>query len=122
MRFHTFLAIAFVFILAPATATGCGESSAAPRPPSRSADVRGTVTSVDRTQGRAMTILIDRGGACALSTRIPADLRVLRETDGARVEASLDDLAAGQTVDAWVGAIAESCPEQTTAATIVIVG
>jgi hypothetical protein len=102
--------------------SGCGtEATEVGEPPTRPADVTGTVTQVDRQHDRRQAIVIDRGEACELVIYIDGDSRLLRGSGDARTQASLDDLAAGQTVDAWVGAIAESCPEQTRADAIVIV-
>ena len=119
-RVHVALAVA-VFAL---SATGCGgsESGEAGGLPSRPADVHGIVASIEAAHNGVVSIVIDRGGACALSTRIPADVRVFRELGGSRTSVTIAHVAVGQKVDAWVGPIAESCPEQTTAEAIVIVG
>ncbi|MBA2536926.1 MAG: DUF3221 domain-containing protein [Actinobacteria bacterium] len=38
----------------------------------------------------------------------------------AEADGTIEDVAVGQKVDAWVGAIAESCPEQATADAVFI--
>jgi hypothetical protein len=119
-RPHVALALA---VGALSATGGCGGSNPGDsgRLPSRPADVHGTVASIQSAHNGVVSIVIDRGGACALSTRIPADVRVFREFGGSRTSVTIAHVAVGQKVDAWVGAVAESCPEQTTAEAIVIV-
>jgi hypothetical protein len=101
--------------------TACGESGEAAQRPARPADVRGIVTKVDREHDRRSALVIDRGEACELVIYLEGDTELLRASDSGELEARIDDLAVGQTVDVWAGAIAESCPEQTQAEAILIV-
>lgn len=120
MHVNARLGLGLAVVAAAFGATACGDSGGAAQAPSRPADVRGTVTKVESPQDGRPAILIDQGGACALVVYLD-DAKVLRQGRDGEVEASVDDFAVGQTVDAWVGAIAESCPEQTQAERIVIV-
>lgn len=104
-----------------AAVPGCGDSSEAARAPARPAEVTGTVTKVDRPQDGTPAVVIDRGEACALVIYVDGDTKLLRDAADGEAEVSLDELSVGQKVEAWVGAIAESCPEQTQGEAILVI-
>ena len=92
-------------------------------------DIRGAITTkTDATDGGDVLghLLIEGEiepdtGFDKASTRVDGDTEIYRLVDGELEEASWDDLAEGQTVEAWFeGPVAESYPVQAYAGRIVI--
>ncbi len=96
---------------------GCGGGGEPLAPPAGKADYSGTVIQV----ADGSVLVRADGDACGIWVSQADSVDVRTASGGTYAAASWDDLFPGVTVDLWIpGGIAESCPMQGAAETVVI--
>jgi hypothetical protein len=113
-------------LLVGALAWGCG-AMAGPAEPDGEPIVRGPVESITHhATGSGILVRAGPGSrdSCGIATTADGDTRFLRRgADGRVAGASLAEVAVGDTVEVYVtGPVAESCPLQGRASTILLLG
>lgn len=125
MRFTRLNTLSAIFLMGSALTAAllfvaaCGDDSEADV--EGDPDVRGIITGISDRSVRIERRITVETEFDAANLRIEGDTDILRSVDGDLENASFDDLAVGQPVEAWItGPVAESYPIQAKAARIVI--
>ena len=92
----------------------------------RAPDFQGLVVKEAQPRAGVKVVLIERGGRNSCTDQflvtITARSRLLRESAAGRLEVHSDSVCVGDRLKVWfAGGVAESCPPQTTAETVIIV-
>ncbi len=107
--------------------SGCGSGMGAMSEPAGEPYLTGPIESIAH-RATASGILVQPADssriACGISARVDRDTRFFhRSSDGTLRELAIGELQAGDTVEVYVtGPIAESCPVQGYASTMVLIG
>lgn len=112
-------------LLACMLLAGCA-APAPLEPPDEEPYARGRVAEITHGPSRSRVLVEALPGSrepCGIAAGVDEETRYLRREAGTFRPSMLAELSVGDTVEVWVkGAVAESCPPQGYASTIVVLG